>query len=279
MNTLSAVNRLLRAIHEAPVAALDTGTSSVAGLAEAYLDEANLEIQSEGWAVNREEEISMTPVTVDKLVITPTTGFAWNATTLSLSKTGVFTAYTWAKGDQIRAVISGATPAYYAIASRTSADAVVLATALATGNPGGAVSAGPLGWENGIAVASDILAIDASGSDAYRNIVNRAGMLYDADDDTFSFGAALIVDIIRQLPFTSLPLLLQNYIILRASLEFQRRMTQGQIEDSFLIHEYEYARRKAMREEADTAGVNVLTDDHATMILGKSRQVSGGGLR
>ncbi len=267
---LESVNRILRAIHEAPVAALDTGTSSVAGLAETYLDEADKEIQSEGWAVNTEYDVEITGADTTKLAMVIASG-TWTVATLTLTKTAAFTSYTWAYGDQIYVSGgTGVTAGWYRIASRTSANAIVLATSIAAANNADTTTT-IIGWDDGYAVPSDILSIDGYGGDSDLNLMNRGGMLYDPDEDSFDFGSAITVERIRQLSYITLPLSLQNYIVARASIEFQRRMTQGQVEDSFLQQEYERYKRKAFKEETETRDVRLLNDEHTMTILGQLR--------
>lgn len=67
----------------------------------------------------------------------------WTASTLTLTATGAFTNYTFVEGDEIEITDgTGATTGVYTIASKTSADAIVLASALAAGN----LATGDIAW-------------------------------------------------------------------------------------------------------------------------------------
>ena len=61
MTKLEAVRLIFSLCGKLPPPALDTGKSSMAGLAEDALDSVEQEIQSEGWHPNREEKIELSP--------------------------------------------------------------------------------------------------------------------------------------------------------------------------------------------------------------------------
>jgi len=258
---------MLRTIHESPVAALDTGTTSVAGLAEQYLDEWDKAIQTEGWAENIEYDVDCDGVDVTKLTVSMTTG-AWTAATRTLTKSGAFTSYTWAHGDQLYVSGgTGVTVGWYQIQSKTSANAIVLVKSIATADNTDTATT-LIGWDDAIAIPTDILAMDGYDADDDEDVVMRGGYLFDKGDDTFTFSDGITVQQVRQLTFANLSELLQRYIIAGASIEFQRRMTQGQVEDNFLQSEYSEAKRKLFKSEAEQDDANVLETEHAHRILG-----------
>lgn len=267
MTKLEAVCKMLRSIHEAPVAALDTGNNSVAGLAETYLDEWDTTIQSEGWVENTEDDIDLTGVDTLKQVCSITAG-NWTADTLVLNKTAAFASYTWAYGDQIYVASgTGVTAAWVRIASKTDDDNIVLATSIAATDATDIITT-LIGWEDGIAVPSDILRIDGYGEDEEEDVVVRGGMLYDREDDTFAFADGLTVTRVRQLPFADLSLLMQRYIVAAASIEFQRRMTGGTTEDSYLASEYADAKHKFIKADANQRDLNMGDSDYGREVLG-----------
>lgn len=267
LTKLQAVNIVLRGIHEAQVSALDTGNESVTGWAEVYLDEADEAIQSEGWTCNTEYDIDVDGADTTKQAMVIAAG-TWTVATLTLTKTAAFASYTWAYGDELYVSGgTGVTAGWYRIASKTSDNAIVMAESIATANAAD-ITTTLIGWEDGIAVPSDILAMDTDGSDEYTPVEIRGGMLYDTDDDTFNFSGGLTVRRVRQLAFTSLPLLLQRYIVARAAVEFQRRMVQGDQQDEYLLQELDDARRKWLKYEDQQADTTCLNDDFAHSILG-----------
>lgn len=250
MTKLEACNRLLRAIHEEDVPALDTGGVSVMGRAEKYLDDTDKEIQSEGWHCNSEYKVSMTGVDTTKQAMVIAAG-TWTVATLTLTKTAAFTSYTWVKNDQI--YVSGGTtvtPGWFTIASKTDSNSIVLKTSIAVANQVD-ITTTLIGWDDGIAVPSDVLIINSTDG---KDVVVRGGMLYDRENDTFKFTTAITVELVRQLSFVTLPLLLQEYIVAKAAISFQRRMTEGKEQDTFLLQEYQLARYNAMCEETDRHG-------------------------
>jgi hypothetical protein len=69
MDKLSAVNRVLMAVGVRPVAALDTGGYSEAGLAERMVDESDQDIQGWGWHWNIEYEVEIAPDGSNNIVV------------------------------------------------------------------------------------------------------------------------------------------------------------------------------------------------------------------
>lgn len=67
----------------------------------------------------------------------------WTAATLTLTQASGFTDYTFVEGDEIEILDgTGATTGFYTISSRTSANAIVLSSALAAGN----LTTGDISW-------------------------------------------------------------------------------------------------------------------------------------
>lgn len=267
MTKVQAVTRLLRTINEGKIATLDTGGLSPAALAEDYIDEADAEIQTEGWHVNTESEIVLSTADITKQVMVIATG-TWDVSAMTLTKTAAFTTYTWAKGDQLYVSGgTGVTAGWFRIASKTSANAIVMQDSIATADAAN-ITTTLIGWGDAIAVGDDILKIDTTDTN---DAVVRSGMLFDRENDTFSWGDTLTVEQIRQLDFATLSLTLQTCILTAAAIKFHQRMFEGERDNTHLVREYQDARRRLMREEAEIADVNVLEDDHAADILGNAR--------
>jgi len=62
------------------------------------------------------------------------TDAAWTTSTLTLTESGAFTDYTWVAGDEIEITAGSGTEGFYEVASRTSANAIVLASSLSGSN-------------------------------------------------------------------------------------------------------------------------------------------------
>jgi hypothetical protein len=91
----------------------------------------------------------------------------WTASSLTLTATGAFASYTFVEGDQIEiSAGTGATTGFYAVASRTDDDNIVLSTSIASGN----LATGDIEWNiqtNSAALPSDFRdIIDISATDS-----------------------------------------------------------------------------------------------------------------
>jgi len=73
MTKLEGVNLILQSVGQRPFTALQTGSASLAGDAERYLDTFNREVQMQGWACNRRtQEITTSLVVADYKYAAPT---------------------------------------------------------------------------------------------------------------------------------------------------------------------------------------------------------------
>lgn len=135
------------------------------------------------------------------------------------------------------------------------------------------------GWVQ-FTTSEEVLKIRGSGADAYRNIVIRPStwifdpgsgdvnytgtFMYDADRGTFDMrkGANhgstsatstenITADLTEKLDFDYLPLHLQDVIIARAKMTFQRRMQGNPQLDATLNQEYMQAEAVAMRNKPE----------------------------
>jgi len=71
-----------------------------------------------------------------------------------------------------------------------------------------------------IRVPDNALSVDAS--DTGKNIIQRAGLLYDKDAHSYVFTEPVKADVTWSYPFHLLPYAAQNYIMIRAARRFQR---------------------------------------------------------
>ena len=268
MTKLEAVNRMLRALHEYPVAALDTGGVSTAASAETILDECDKSVQAKGWHCNRENDVVIEPATVTKMAL-PLAAVAWTAATRTLTKADAFATWAWAGGDQIHVTGgTGVTAGWYA-AEKTGDDTVVLATSIADSDNADTTT-DLVGWEDAITFASDILRADAYLGSAYIDTVKRGDHLYNCDDNTFSFDGNVTLTLIRKLSFAHLPIELQELIVAEGAIELQDFAVAGRVKDAVLRDRAARALLKARRAEQDVAQKNVLESDYALRLQGQS---------
>ncbi len=61
LTEIEAINQLLSAIHESPVASLVPPLTGDVGLAQRVLDEVSSEVQAQGWSFNQEDEYPLSP--------------------------------------------------------------------------------------------------------------------------------------------------------------------------------------------------------------------------
>lgn len=107
--------------------------------------------------------------------------------------------------------------------------------------------------------ADEVLKVRSSGPDGHRNLVLRktgsSTGLYDADLGSFNITAVadgdVYLDITELLDFDYLPLHLQDVIVARAKMTFQRRMQGNPQLDVALNQEYMQAEALALRNKPE----------------------------
>jgi len=264
MTKLEAVNDLLAAIGSYRVTALDTDGTSDAADAERLLDRFSRDIQAEGWHVNT--EIRGSDGAAGVLLNVPTT-------TLTVSSvSGAFTAGETVTGDS-----SGA----YGTFHQTSGTTMYLSDVSGTFTTDDSLTGGTSGEtadvdavstvsEAEIVLAADILAVDSTGADAWRDITVRDGKLYDRDNNTADFSEGVRVALLRELDFTALPVTLQKYITTAAAVRFNYNQTRNMERDAFLRDERRDAMAKAVGEDDRRDNRTLLSTRPGAAILGRS---------
>jgi len=259
---------MLRGAHEYRVAALDTGGVTTAAQAEIILDERNTLVQAEGWHCNREYDVTIETADTTKVAVAIAGDGDWDASAKTITSVAAFADYTWASGDQISVTAgTGVTVAWYEIASKTSDDVIVLKEEIAAADTDD-VATDIIGWEDALVAGSDVLRLDSYNSTI--DVVLRNGMLFDRDDNTFSFDDEMTVTLVRELDFTHISEYLQNLIAADAAVEFQNFLIQGTGMDATLRVAAAQARMRARQEEQRVAQVNILETAHAYRIRGES---------
>ena len=279
MTKLDAINEVLEAAKEFPVAALDTGGTSMPSLAEVTLDRWDLRIQARGWHQNHEANIALVGRDLTKMAMSHA-DFVWDASELTLTKAAAFTSYTFAGGDTINVTAgTGVTAAYYEIYERISANAIRLTSSIATADNADTTTT-LIGWENAIELpaAMGIIRLDSwpSSYSGGLDVVVRDEKIYDRRDNTFSFANGLVVEWVRQLAWTDMQEELAAYIVAAAAREFQAVQIGGRVTDAFLYNKYVLARGAAFDAEADSADHNVLKAARAHQIKGTAQVTQSG---
>jgi hypothetical protein len=246
MQRLEAVNRILRGLGDPPVPALDTGGTSDAGEAETFLNESDKQIQTEGWAPNTQNNIT---VEIPDTALTATGG------------TGTFT-----YGSTITQATSLATMTFYYEAGGIVYGKKLNTTAFTT-TVGHTIASGAVNRNVPTAVATITSAkhvVPSSwlmvrpGVYETREFYNVGGFLYDPENNTDTFSTSVKVDRIVQNDFTTLPEWLAEYIVANASVRFQRYKRRGVTDDQMLLQELQGFRMRARKQNQEIVRVNIL---------------------
>lgn len=254
MTKLDAVNKILRALGEPKVSALDTGGTSIEAEAEDFLDDANEEVQRRGWMTNTtrnyEMELPDTLIAVsggagsflyDELVTETTSGATGvfkridsNNVMHIVSKSGTFTG-----GQTLTGGVTGAT--------RTGAGLDTVT-------------------ENTYVVNPAWLKV-APAEKETRTIVVRGDYLYDETNRLAEFDDIIYLDVVRNLFFTDLPEALAEYVTRFAALEFCE-FKKGEATREAVARE-QRARLRALQEDGDLRRTNMLKSSHSRDVKGR----------
>lgn len=254
MTTLEAVNKILRALGEPKVSALDTGGASIEAEAEDFLDDASEEVQRRGWMTNttRNYEMELPDVLIevsggsgsflyDELVTESTSGATGvfkridaNNVMHIVGKSGTFTG-----GQTLTGAVTGAT--------RTGAGMEIVT-------------------ENSYVVNPAWLKV-APAEKETRTIVVRGDYLYDETNRVAEFNDIIYLDVVRNLFFTDLPEALAEYITRFAAVEFEE-FKKGESSPKTLRREAR-ARIAAIQEDGDMRRTNVLQSSHSRDVKGR----------
>jgi len=243
VTTLEAVNEILAGLGEPPVTALDTSGTSEAAEAEEYITRAMREIMLEGFPQTADQDREV-PVPTFRLTITGSSGtFTWGET-VSIGSVDVVFSHIETVGVTTYMYVSGSDTPGTGTATGDDSSATRTVTAVL------AVSSSKIG------VGSDWTGIRASKNETKRISV-RDGFLFDLDDLTLSFYGNVRLDIKRDGTFSDLTDSLQNYIVKKAAVLFQRYKKRGETDDAFLMRELGEARVLALRERQSHRRTNI----------------------
>lgn len=120
--------------------------------------------------------------------------------------------------------------------------------------------------EGCIAVPTDYLRVDSSGTDAHVAVTVRADpdtkvrKLWRTKERTFTFDRPILVDVVHSFGIDEIPFHLQNYISARAARVFQERVLGSTSLDGFTRRAEAEAWAKALDAEAEIADHNCLAE-------------------
>lgn len=116
-----------------------------------------------------------------------------------------------------------------------------------------------------IYVSGDILDIDAAGKDQHRDVLIDDMLLWDSDNQTYSFSADLTCTVVRRRSFISLPSSLKTAITQRAAVAFQVDILGSAKVDAFLRDESRKAMRTAIRKSGLRKDINFFENTTARL--------------
>lgn len=112
-------------------------------------------------------------------------------------------------------------------------------------------------------VPSNALKIDASGYQAYQDVIQRGTKLYDKENKTFVFTGSITVDIVVGLDWDELPESARAHIIALAGLEFVDTDIGSDIRHQFTASRVQQSRLLLESEETENGDYNMLRDSRS----------------
>ena len=111
----------------------------------------------------------------------------------------------------------------------------------------------PSGTNNQIAIPGNVLRMDASEGQIYRDsdLVRRQGFLYDKLNHTFEFTKPVKCDVVYLLPYEDLPNVFKRYITYRASVRAVNQLTSNPQLAGILAQQEAYSRAACMEYECN----------------------------
>jgi hypothetical protein len=126
---------------------------------------------------------------------------------------------------------------------------------------------------NNIQLASNVLRVDSDNASASQDVSRRGTFLYDKENKTFVFTAAVRVTQIKLLNFEDLPPALKTFITTVARRNFQQDVVGGQQQDVFKFEEVQRKQATALQEDAENEDLNMITSNPSLLELRGRRKL------
>lgn len=124
-----------------------------------------------------------------------------------------------------------------------------------------------------IVIPTVALRIDASS--AGTNVVRNDGKLYDKSNQTYIFKSSVDCDIVWDIDFDDLPIIMQQYIVLKASRILYQRLVGDADMLSVLIRDEEEALLRVRMHEDDIKDVTIFDNPQVARILTRNSNPTG----
>ncbi len=109
-----------------------------------------------------------------------------------------------------------------------------------------------------IVLPENIIRVDSTGVDYYRDVIEREGRLYDKDNTTFIFDRPVQCEIVLMLDFESLPAAPRRYVELLAASKFITNTTGDSAQLNVIFEDLKQAKINLDQADSASADGNIL---------------------
>jgi hypothetical protein len=132
--------------------------------------------------------------------------------------------------------------------------------------------------------AGTIYHIDSYGRDKYIDVIAQGSFLYDLDENTATFAAAMRVKYTKKSIWTDVPIAFQEWIVAQAAIEMVRTYARNWNREDRrellreLFLDLHRDKLTALQEEGDQSDFNTLNTEEIRRIKGNRRQFYGSNI-
>ena len=102
------------------------------------------------------------------------------------------------------------------------------------------------------------LSVDTVGDSADRDLVERGRRLYDRENFTYVISEPVMVDLVTMLDYEDMPEIARRYVLIKATLAFQKDMETPDTDLRFSQAEVDEAMADLIRDQLKSADTNIL---------------------
>ena len=121
-----------------------------------------------------------------------------------------------------------------------------------------------------IILPENIIRIDSTGRDFYRDIIEREGKLYNKDETTFKFDRPVLCEIVLNIDYEKLPAAVRRYVALLAASSFVTNRVGDSPQLNMINDELRRAKINIDQADSSSADGNILERNSE---LSRRRQV------
>jgi|SaaInlV_110m_DNA_1040235.scaffolds.fasta_scaffold02442_3 hypothetical protein len=124
-----------------------------------------------------------------------------------------------------------------------------------------------------IAIPDNALSVDPT--DTGQDYVVKDHKLYNKDDVTYVFTSTVEAEVIWDVPFDDVPLIVQHYIVTRASRMLVQRLTGNETMLQYLLNDEEKAKVEVLNWDSDIGDYNVFDSSTTMRIINRTTNPRG----